>query len=51
MTQVVANSGKFSIHPPQRCGYLQWEEEQETGLYVFWCIVTDVCKSLHTAHL
>jgi len=46
---VVANSGKLSIHPPQRWGYLQWDEEQETGLYLFWCIMPDVRNNLKTA--
>jgi hypothetical protein len=46
---VVANSTKLSIHPPQRWGYLEWDEEQETGLYLFF--IKDVCNNMNTAHV
>ena len=49
--QVVANSGKLSIHPPQRWGSLEWDEEQETGLYLFCCVMTAVCNHFNTAHV
>ena len=51
ITQVVANSGRLSIHPPQRWGSLEWDEEQVTGLYLFCCIMTDVRNNCYTAHL